>query len=110
MTFLPRFSIHNITRGIVLAFLPWGPAFLVERLDFYFGYTRNALWYYNLSGNRMFADIGSFALTGILLAYWLRPRWAILQLSLSTVLLWTLYYQTCQTFRLYGRWFSECYQ
>ncbi len=43
------------------------------------------------------------------MAYLLRPRLAIVQIFLSTVLTWVLFYQFCQTFRADGLLHSECY-
>ncbi len=94
----------------LVALFPWLPAYLFERTDFWFGVTLNGTWYYNLSGTRLEADVVSFALGGVLLAYLVRPRWAVLQVFLSTVLIWVLFYLACPTFRSGGLLHSECYQ
>ncbi len=108
MVNLRQLSLRNVLRGILIVFLPWAPAFLFERIDFSFLVNRNWYWYYQLSGNRLLADIASFALTGILMAYLLRPRWAILQTFLGTFFFWILLYQACQAFGT--GIFTECYQ
>ncbi len=107
---LPRLTPKNTLKGVVALSLPWLPAYLFERIDFWFGVTRNGTWYYNLSGLRMLVDVASFALGGILLAYLLRPRWAVVQVFSSAVLIWVLFYVACPTFRSDGLLHSECYQ
>ncbi len=95
----------------MLAVFPWLPAYLFERTDFYFAVSRNGYWYYQLSGTRLEANVVSFALGGILIAYLLRPRWAVIQVFLSAFLIWVLYYVACPTFRgAEGLLHSECYQ
>ena len=89
---------------------PWLPAYLFERIDFYFGLNIHGFWYYELTGLRLVADVASFALGGILVAYLLRPRWAVVQVSLSAILIYLLYYVACPTFYSAGVWQSECYQ
>ncbi len=110
MSRFPRLTAENIPRIILAAIFPWLPAYLFERTDFWFGVTLNGTWYYNLSGTRLEADVVSFALGGVLLAYLLRPRWALFQVFLSTVLIWVLFYLACPTFRSDGLLHSECYQ
>ena len=47
---------------------------------------------------------------GILIAYLLRPRLALAQILGSTVIVWTLFYQVCETFRSPdGLLHSQCY-
>ena len=90
---MPRFlqpTAKNSLRMVLVAILPWLPAYLFERTDFWFGVTLNGTWYGNLSGVRLEADVVSFALGGVLLAYLVRPRWAVLQVFLSAVLIWVL--------------------
>lgn len=108
MANLRQLSIANVIQVILIVVLPWGPAFLFERIDFSFLVNRNWYWYYQLSGNRLLADIASFALTGILIAYLLRPRWALVQTFLGTLFFWILLYQACQAFGT--SIFTECYQ
>ena len=111
MTDPPRITRRNIVRIILLTIFPWLPAYLFERIDFYFGvYGNSSYWYYQLSGTRLEADVVSFALGGILVAYLLRPRWAVIQVFLSAALVWTLFYAACSTFRSNGLLHSGCYQ
>ncbi|HYY91725.1 MAG TPA: hypothetical protein VE955_07030 [Candidatus Dormibacteraeota bacterium] len=101
----------NIIRLVLLAIFPWLPAYLYERIDFYFGtIPGGGYWYYQFSGTRLEADVVSFALGGLLVAYLLRPRWAIIQVFLSASLIWSLFYVACSTFRSDGLLHSECYQ
>ncbi len=45
------------------------------------------------------------------MAYLLRPRWAMVQVFLSSIVIWVLYYVACETFRgPEGLLHSECYQ
>ncbi len=110
MPFSSRFSPKLALRSIPFVILPWLPAYLFERIDFWFGMTGNGTWYYNLSGFRLEADVISFALGGLLLALLLRPRWALLQVFLSAILIWVLFYVTCGPFRMNGLLHSDCYQ
>ena len=106
-----RVTGRNIVRIALLAIFPWVPAYLFERIDFYFGvYGNSSYWYYQLSGTRLEADVVSFALGGILVAYLLRPRWPVIQVFLSAALIWTLFYEACSTFRTGGLLHSGCYQ
>src|SRR5690348_10505533 len=98
MITFPKITRRNTLRIVLLAIFPWFPAFLFERIDFYLGIIGNGYWYYQLSGPRLEADVVSFALGGILVAYLLRPRWAVLQVFLSAALVWTLFYAACSTF------------
>ncbi|HEX4920459.1 MAG TPA: hypothetical protein VFV92_06940, partial [Candidatus Bathyarchaeia archaeon] len=103
----------NIIRIVLLAIFPWLPAYLYERIDFYFGTAgipNGGYWYYQFSGTRLEADVVSFALGGILVAYLLRPRWAIIQVFLNSLLIWILFYEACPTFTSAGLLHSECYQ
>jgi len=86
MTHPPRITRRNIVRIILLTILPWLPAYLFERIDFYFGvYGNSSYWYYQLSGTRLEADVVSFALGGILVAYLLRPRWDLVLRGLFNI-------------------------
>src|SRR5213080_1050586 len=105
-----KITRRNIVRIILLAIFPWLPAYLFERIDFYFGISGNIYWYYQLSGTRLEANVVSFALGGILVAYLLRPRWGVMQVFLSAALVWTLFYTSCSTFRCDGLLQSVCYQ
>jgi len=105
-----RIAPRSILRIALLAIFPWLPAYLFERIDFYVGISGNTYWYYQLSGTRLEADVVSFALGGILVAYLLRPRWAVIQVFLSAALVWTLFYAACSTFRTGGLLHSGCYQ
>src|SRR5436853_724718 len=100
---------RSILRGALLAIFPWAPAYLFERADFWFGQTNNGYWYYRLSTTRLEADVVSFALGGILVAYLLRPRWAIIQVFLSASLIYVLFYLACPTYLAGTIWRSECY-
>jgi len=100
---------ESILRGILVAVFPWAPAYFFERSNFYFGQTNNAFWYYQFSGYRIIADILSFALGGLLLAYLLRPRWAVAQVLLSSSIIYVLFYLTCPTYMAGPIWRSECY-
>ncbi len=110
MTSSRAFARGNLLRAILVFIFPWLPAYLFERIDFYFGLTVHGFWYYELTGLRLVADVVSFALGGILMAYLLRPRWAVVQVSLSAILIYLLYYVACPTFQSGGVWQSECYQ
>ncbi len=110
MLFSSRFSLKLVLRFIPVALLPWLPAYLFERIDFWFGITGNRNGYYSLSGYRLEADIVSFALGGLLLAYLARPRWAILQVFLSSTLVGLLLFVACGSFRTNGLLHSDCYQ
>jgi len=46
----------------------------------------------SFSGLRLEADVVSFALGGMLVAYLLRPRWAVIQVFLSAALIYVLFY------------------
>jgi hypothetical protein len=111
MPSLPQLTFKLVLRGVVVAILPWLPAYLFERLDFWFGVSLGGPWYGYLTGWRLEADVVSFALGGIALAYLLRPRWALLQVLFASVVIWVLFYAACQTFRSpNGLLHSECYQ
>ena len=105
-----QFTPKKILRGGLIAIFPWLPAYLFERMDFYFGQTIHGFWYYEFSGLRLEADVVSFALGGILIAYLLRPRWAMAQVFLSAVLIYVLFYVACPTYQSGTIWQSECYQ
>src|SRR2546427_911888 len=98
-----------ILRGVLLAFFPWAPAYLFERADFWFGQTNNGYWYYRFSSTRLEAFVISFALGGILVAYLLRPRWAVIQVLLSASFVYVLFYFACPTYMVGPVWKSECY-
>ncbi len=100
---------RNILRGALLAFFPWAPAYLFERANFWFGQTNNGYWYYQFSQTRLEAYVVSFALGGILVAYLLRPRWAVIQVFLSALLIYVLFYLACPTYLAGTIWRSECY-
>ena len=103
-------SKRNLQYGVLLAIFPWLPAYLFERIDFYLGVSVSGYWYYQLTGWRLPADVVSFGLGGILVAYLLRPRWALIQIFLNALLVWTLLYVACSTFRGdNGLLHSECY-
>ena len=109
MTDFSRFTRKNILRAVLLAIFPWIPPVLFEKTDFYFHLTHNPDWYYNLSGNRLLVDLASFAVWGIVAAYLLRPRWAFLQIALSALLVWVLFYVACPIYGPGGVWQPECY-
>jgi len=109
MTDFSRFTPKNILRAVLLAIFPWIPPVLFEKTDFYFHLTHNPDWYYNLSGNRLLVDLASFAVWGIVAAYLLRPRWAVLQIALSALLVWVLFYVACPIYGPGGVWQPECY-
>src|SRR3989475_328099 len=67
MTDFSRSTPKNILRAVLLAIFPWIPPVLFEKTDFYFHLTHNPDWYYNLSGYRLFVDLASFAVCGIVL-------------------------------------------
>ena len=100
---------RNILRAALLAIFPWAPAYLFERADFWFGQHNNAFWYYQFSGTRFEADIVSFALGGLLVAYLIRPPWAVIQAFLSASVLYALVYFACPTYMAGPFWRSECY-
>jgi len=100
---------RSILRRALLAIFPWAPAYLFERADFWFGQTNNGYWYYQFSTTRLEADVVSFALGGILVAYLLRPRWAVVQVFLSASLIYVLFYLACPTYLAGTIWRSECY-
>jgi hypothetical protein len=108
---MPLFSLTpgNILRTTLLALLPWLPPYLFEKTDFYFHLTHQPDLYYNLSGNRLPFDLASFALGGILVAYLLRPRWAVVQIGLNALLVWALFYVACPIYAPGGVWQPECY-
>jgi len=62
-----------------------------------------------VSGTRLEADVVSFALGGILIAYLLRPRWAVVQVFLSAGFVYVLLYFACPTYPVGPVWKSECY-
>ena len=109
MTNFSRFTPKNILRAILLAIFPWIPPVLFEKTDFYFHLTHNPDWYYNLSGNRLLVDLASFAVWGIVVAYLLRPRWAVVQVALNALLVWVLFYVACPVYGPGGVWQPECY-
>ena len=82
---------------------------MIESITFWLG-VGGGPWYGILTGPRLPLEIASFALGGIVLAYLIRPRWAILQVALASVVLWALFYEACPTFRMGGLLHSECYQ
>jgi len=100
---------RNILRVALLAFFPWAPAYLFERANFWFGQNNNVFWYYQFSGLRLEADVVSFALGGMLVAYLLRPRWAVIQVFVSAALVYVLFYLACPTYMAGPIWRSECY-
>ena len=100
---------RDIIRGALLAFFPWAPAYLFERANFWFGQTNNGYWYYQFSQTRLEADVVSFALGGILVAYLLRPRWAVIQAFISASFIYVLFYLACPTYMAGPIWRSECY-
>ena len=102
-------AARNLLRGALLAIFPWAPAYIFERANFWFGQTNNGYWYYRFSGTRLEADVVSFALGGILVAYLLRPRWAVVQVFLSASLIYVLFYLTCPTYMAGPILRSECY-
>jgi len=106
---LQSLTLRNILRGALLAIFPWAPAYLFERANFWFGQTNNGYWYYRFSTTRLEADVVSFALGGILVAYLLRPRWAVVQVFLSASLIYVLFYLACPTYLAGTIWRSECY-
>jgi hypothetical protein len=110
MSFLGSPNPRTVLRTVLILIFPWLPAYLFEKADFWFGITGNGTWYYNLSGLRLEADVVSFALGGVFLAYMLRPRWALGQVFLSASLVWILFYVACGPFRSNGLLHSECYQ
>ena len=105
----PKLASKSVARALVAVLLPWLPAYLFESVTFWLG-VGGGPWYGILTGYRLPVDVASFALGGILLAYLVRPRWAILQVALASVVLWVLLYQACPTFRIGGLLHSECYQ
>src|SRR3989441_6859921 len=109
MTSFIRLTPKNILRIILLVVFPWLPPYLFEKTDFYFHLTRQPDWYYNLSGNRLFVDMASFAVWGIVAAYLLRPRWAVIQIALNALLVWFLFYVACPIYAPGGVWQPECY-
>src|SRR5205814_8234534 len=104
-----RLTSKNILRIILLAIFPWLPPYLFEKTDFYFHLTHNPDWYYNLSGNRLLVDLASFAVWGIVVAYLLRPRWAVVQVALNALLVWVLLYVACPVYGPGGVWQPEGY-
>src|SRR5436309_15330810 len=108
MSALSSISPKLVLRTSLAAFFPWLSAYLFERVDFWFGITGNGRWYYNLSGYRLEADIVSFALGGLLLAYLVRPRWALLQVFLSSALVGILLFVACGSLRTNGLLHSDC--
>src|SRR5260370_21246682 len=100
---------RKIIRVILLLLFPWLPPYLFEKTDFYFHLTHQPDWYYNLSGNRLLVDLASFALWGIVAAFLLRPRWAVVQIALNALLVWVLFYVACPIYGLGGVWQPECY-
>ncbi|TMI26210.1 hypothetical protein E6H24_03355 [Candidatus Bathyarchaeota archaeon] len=108
MNFFP-ITPKNILRVILLVIFPWLPPYLFEKTDFYFHLTHQVDWYYNLSGNRLLVDMASFAVWGIVVAYLLRPRWAIVQIALNALLVWVLFYVACPVYGPGGVWQPECY-
>lgn len=109
MTLIPKVSHGEIGRVVLSAIFPWLPPVLFEKIDFMFHLTGNSNWYYSLSGNRLPVDIASFALWGIVAAFLLRPRLAIIQIGLNAVVVWALFYLACPTYGPGGLWQPECY-
>src|SRR5437016_8413250 len=109
MTDFSRSTPKNILRAVLLAIFPWIPPVLFEKTDFYFHLTHDPDWYYNLSGYRLFVDLASFAVWGIVVAYLLRPRWAVVQIALNALLVWVLFYAACPVYGPGGVWQPECY-
>jgi hypothetical protein len=109
MTSFFNLTSKNILRVILLAIFPWLPPYLFEKTDFYFHLTHNPDWYYSLSGGRLFVDLASFAVWGIVVAYLLRPRWAVVQIALNALLVWVLFYVACPIYGPGGIWQPECY-
>ena len=106
----PRWLTRRNTLVVLLsAIFPWLPPVLFEKIDFMFHLDHQIDWYYNLSGNRLPVDIASFAAWGIVAAYLLRPRWAILQIALNALIVWALFYVACPVYAPGGVWQPECY-
>jgi len=101
--------IRGGARIVLVATVPWAPAYLFERAAFY-AHTYHSPLYGLLSGTRLEIDAASFAFGGILLAFLLRPRLALAQVLTSTVIVWALFYRVCETFRSAdGLLHSACY-
>jgi len=90
-----KFTPKNILLATLSAIFPWLPPVLFEKIDFYFHLVHQPDSYYALSGDRLLVDIASFAVWGIVAAYLLRPRWAIIQIALNALLVWVLFYVAC---------------
>src|SRR5947209_19931086 len=95
MTDFSRSTPKNILRAVLLAIFPWIPAVLFEQTAFYFHLTHNPDWYYNLSGYRLFVDLASFAVWGLVVASLLRPRWPAVRIAPNALLVWVLFYAAC---------------
>ena len=104
-----RFTPKNILLVILSAIFPWLPPVLFEKIDFYFHLAHQPDSYYALSGDRLLVDLASFAVWGVVAAYLLRPRWAIIQIGLNALLVWILFYAACPIYGPGGVWQPECY-
>ena len=104
-----KFSPKNILLATLSAIFPWLPPVLFEKIDFYFHLVHQPNSYYALSGDRLLVDLASFAVWGIVAAYLLRPRWAVIQIALNALLVWVLFYVACPIYGPGGVWQPECY-
>ncbi len=103
-------NYYRAARLAIIATVPWVPAYVFEQVTFYSGTTRQAAVYGVLTGLRLEVDVVSFASGGILIAYLMRPRLAVAQIFASTVIVWTMFYRLCETFRSAdGLLHSACY-
>jgi hypothetical protein len=109
MTISSLFARGRILRVALSAVFPWLPPVLFEKIDFFFHLNHQAYWYGQLTGNRLPVDLASFALWGVLAAYLLRPRWAMIQIALNAILVWVLFYVECPIYSPGGIWQPECY-
>ena len=104
-----KFSPKNILLVTLSAIFPWLPPVLFEKIDFYFHLAHQPDSYYALSGDRLLVDLASFAVWGVVVAYLLRPRWALIQIALNALVVYILFYIACPIYGPDGVWQPECY-
>jgi len=106
-----RLPKRRVLTSLVLGSIPWLPAVGFESATFWAGVALRGDIYGLFSGTRLQVDIGSFLIGGILVSRLVRPRLALFQAALNTMVFWVFLYAACFTFiSPNGFLHSSCYQ
>jgi len=104
-------SRRRVLTAVALGSIPWLPAVGFESATFWAGVALRGDIYGLFSGTRLQVDIGSFLIGGILVSRLVRPRLALFQAALNTMVFWIFLYAACFTFiSPNGFLHSSCYQ